>query len=214
MLENLIQEVDRLSAEGDAPEDVDTFIRSFALIDDELRIQLELRSNYLASSAWVVETQGMRGFEFSHLWGCDLPELVTEHPALLRFSEPESVLHFRGSSPSPLAILGALYQQHLSVVGDWLRFSDGVSTSMFSTAPWLKEHGIVATGPVSVLESYKSVLESYGLLCSIPPGRAPGRFRDGKWDLGDIPVKCLLIGSNWVVAESFVAALESGPVES
>ena len=205
MLDDLLQEVERVSSEDEA----ETIVRSCELTDDGLRVDIEIRSDHYsasACSAWTLVTRGMRNFEFSPGWVGDLPQLLTAHPVLLPYTEPQSVLHILGSTPDPLSILGSLYLRHSACFGNWLKFSECVSSVMFTSGPWLREHGIVASGPVTLLQSYQIVLESYGLRCSIPPGHGPFHRRDGKWHHDDSSLCCVLLGSNWVVAESFVAS--------
>ncbi|RLS35557.1 MAG: hypothetical protein DWH81_13855 [Planctomycetota bacterium] len=205
MLDELLNEVRRLT---DGDDDVDTIVRACELVDDGLKVRIEIRLKPSLSSVWTLVARGMRDFEFSPGWVGDVPQLLTAHPVLLPFTEPQSVLHIRGSSQAPLSILGALCLKHSECVGNWLKFSDCVATNMFTPDPWSNEHGIVASGPVTLLRSYQTVLDSYGLRCSIPTGQFPLSFQVGERKGDQHPLYCVLVGANWVVSEQFDAYQE------
>lgn len=59
----------------------------------------------------------------------------------------------------PLAVVDALYQRHLALVGDWIpfgRFMNGNSLEMIRG-----RYGMLADGPTPLVDAYAQVLDSF-----------------------------------------------------
>jgi hypothetical protein len=153
---------------------------------------------------WRVDCFGVREHllrgEFSGL------QIVSEHPVLLPFTEQVTDLYFYSASPNPMATVGALFERHRDLVGSWIPFERFLNVVTKGLSPLLAaSSGQLASGPVSLMEAYSSVLGEYGVRSSMLPSRPP-KFWDGeKWLVSSIPLRALVFESSYVVAERFDA---------
>src|SRR4030095_1554843 len=88
-------------------------------------------------------------------------ESYGDHVLLWPYIYPSASLSFFGESENPLAVVGALYTQHVKTVHRWIpfhRFLNGNPHEMIAG-----RYGMLAEGPVPLLEAYASVLNEFGI---------------------------------------------------
>ena len=63
--------------------------------------------------------------------------------------------------------------------------------------------GLLADGPVSLMEAYSRVLGEHGIRSSMLPSQ-PSKFWDGeKWIASNVPLQAVIFENSYVVAERF-----------
>jgi hypothetical protein len=93
-----------------------------------------------------------------------LPDVIEEftvassHPLLLSYSEPTYFLHFSSAPASAVAAIGALYLAHREVVGTWRPFERFFNHSMDLAVLLSGGHGLLAQGPLRLMQAYQSAL--------------------------------------------------------
>lgn len=200
MLDNLLLRTNTLGYE----EDGSFRVRSLRQSKGNLSLDLVLFSGGQSKKErWRIECFGVEAYLFQPECAYTL-NLLTKHPTLLPFTEDSTSLHFYAAATNPSETLGALYECHRKIVGDWIPFERFFNweLSRLLTA----SSGLLASGPVSVLSAYAGVLERYGIPTSMLPSHSPiqswnGKSRSAKAD----PLYALILGKSYVVAESFEA---------
>jgi hypothetical protein len=84
--------------------------------------------------------------------------VTTSHPLLLSYSEPIYFLHFTSAPTSTVAAIGALYVAHCEVVGTWRPFDRFFNHSMDLAALLSGGHGMLAQGPLRLMQAYQAAL--------------------------------------------------------
>ena len=125
--------------------------------------------------------------------------------------EPSTSLSFYGTITAPIAVVGALFEKHQSVTDGWLPFEDFVGTDGSTSLSPLSQRiahrlGILARGPVSLLESYREVLVDHSVSASLVlPYHHPRRWIAGiGWIADTSNLSVCVLGETYIVAEAFV----------
>jgi hypothetical protein len=152
---------------------------------------------------WQVECSGVRDFLIRGEFAGGL-EVFSEHPVLLAFTEQVTDLYFSSASPNPIATVGALFERHKEMVGSWVPFERFLNVIPKRLSELLAaSSGQLASGPVSLLAAYSTVLREHGVRSSLLPSRPPKLWDGGKWVISDIPLQALILESSYIVAQAF-----------
>lgn len=129
--------------------------------------------------------------------------LTSEHAVLWPHNQKQGELYFNGTASDATSLLGALIESQREVVGDWFPIDRFLNLPGRSADILRSGHGLLATGPVMLLDRYASVLDNYGIRHSSPSPREPVWWNGGKWQPESDQLYALIIGSSFVVAPSF-----------
>ena len=113
---------------------------------------------------WTVECEGLLEHQVTLGWFEEL-DLHYHHVLLWPYIYPTACVSFHGETQDPLSVVGALYQRHEELVEGWVpftRFMNGKTVDLISG-----RYGMLAEGPVPLLESYAQVLERYGIAAGV-----------------------------------------------
>jgi hypothetical protein len=131
-------------------------------------------------------------------------ELVEAHPVLLPFTEKFDSLYFTTASDNPMATAGALFQTHRRFVAGWIPFARFLNLGLELSALLTCSSGLLASGPVSLIQAYSRVLLDHGMRCStVSTVTAQSRNRGGGTQT-DKPLRALIFENSYIVAENFV----------
>lgn len=87
--------------------------------------------------------------------------VAASHPLLLNYSEPAYFLHFSSAPPAVPAALGALYLAHHAIIGEWRPFGHFFNPMMDVAALLESSAGMLARGPLSVMQAYQEALAGH-----------------------------------------------------
>jgi hypothetical protein len=170
----------------------------------EIDVSLHLFRENLSPSDWTIRCSFVIDYRFE-AGSIDSIEHVTDaqHPLLARYLDLHASLFFNGAVERPADLIGALLVEHRDRCGNWTSLDSHLQDN--ADAALAGGNGLLASGPRELLERYAAVLERHGLEPSIVGGRPFDEFRDGKRQPRTRPVEALLLGSSFVVADSFSA---------
>lgn len=113
-----------------------------------------------AQQTWEVECVGVQEHQIL-LGRCDQINLFNDHVLLWTYNSPKALVSFYGETKDPLAVLIALMNCHSDLTDDYLpfgQFMNGNPLEMISG-----RYGVLAEGPMPLMESYAKVLDSFGI---------------------------------------------------
>ena len=122
-----------------------------------LTFDFHIRADKYEYQAWEVDCVGLLEHQM-FLGECDYFDLSHDHPLLWPYVYPNASVSFYGEAES-LTVLGALYQRHVELVSDWIpfgRFMNGNSLEIIRG-----RYGMLAEGPMPLVEAYAQVLERF-----------------------------------------------------
>jgi hypothetical protein len=128
-------------------------------------------------------------------------ELAERHPLLWEYQHDGASAYFSGVPSNPLAAVGALIDAHGIAVKEWFGVSKYLNTSKSLRSLLEAGDGLLACGPVPLLEIYALTLREHGtevqIMSPYPPGGLlsdPGRVKRLRTES-----KVLLIGKSYAV---------------
>jgi hypothetical protein len=166
-----------------------------------LSLNLNTGEDSNAYQCWEVECVGFLEHQLS-LGQSDEFDLQYDHVLLWSYTYPEASVSFYGEANDHLAVVGALYKRHLELVGDWIpfvRFMNGNAVEMIRG-----RYGMLAEGPIPLVESYAQVLEGFNISAKITEPKPAYYTNDEFSGLAEVAVLILKKGS-YVVAPKFNA---------
>jgi len=119
---------------------------------------------------------------------------------------------FYGKPDNPLAVVGALYQRHKELVGEWLPFQRFLNSEIGLPELVSGGFGMLADGPEPLVLAYEEVMRSHGFTTSHLDPRKPvywggNRGDDGyQWIEQKAPAFVLILDDSYVVGEQFLAS--------
>lgn len=154
-----------------------------------------------AHQSWEVECLDF--LEHALLLGdCEGFDLQYDHVLLWPYIYPQASVSFYGAANDHLAVVGALYKRHLELVGHWIRFSQFMNAN---TVELIRgRYGMLANGPMPLVESYAQVLETFDISARITDPKPAYYTNDEFSGLSEVAVLILKAGS-YVVAPKFSA---------
>lgn len=113
-----------------------------------------------AQQTWEVECAGVR--EYQVLFGrCAGLSFYADHVLLWPYNSPKALVSFYGEATDPFAVLTALMNCHSHLTEDYLPFGQFMNGDPLETIAG--RYGVLAEGPMPLMESYAKVLESFGI---------------------------------------------------
>jgi hypothetical protein len=122
--------------------------------------------------------------------------LTADHVVLWPHVQKQGELYFRGRPSDPLSLLGALVELHRDAVGNWFSVDRFLNLPGRSADILRGGHGLLAKGPVQLLDSYAKVLDDYGIRHSTLPPRDPVWCNGGRWTPEAEQLYALLLGES------------------
>lgn len=172
----------------------------------ELRVEISVEDR-AKLGAWSIRCEYLLVHSLGGQSGSSL-ELVDEHPLLWEFKYLNASAFFDGVPTSNEACIGALYHAHEGATGSWLRFGAHLNSSSHLSELLSAGNGLLARGPVPLLQFYKDALLPHGVDVSIV-GEYHLKFFNGvtRRSTDGEDVKALLLGSSYVVGIGWMAEL-------
>ena len=200
-MNELLADIERID---DAEEDVLIHFQTCAWTGTSLTLCLEVTVSGSEPKNWKVSCG--RVLAHNLCYGTALFLTVTDnHPLLWQFQEESASAYFSGVPSHVQAAVGALYEAHVNAVGLWIPFSSHLNALPLSKL-LATGNGLLARGPVGLLQLYRDTLEPFGTRINICSPYQP-QIREGDHWLTLDPhgVKVLLIGSSYVIGSEWTA---------
>jgi hypothetical protein len=166
-----------------------------------LTLDLNLGGDTDVHQVWEIECKGVLEHQIS-LGPCDEFSLHRDHVLLWPYIYPCSSVSFYGEAKNHLAVVEALLKQHVRLVGDGIpfdRFMNGNPVEMVGG-----RYGMLADGPMPLMESYVKVLESFGISSNTTEPRPAPYTNDELSGLAEVGV-LILKKRCYFVATDFIA---------
>ena len=164
-----------------------------------LSLEVSLRSETNSHQLWEVDCVGVLEHRIS-TGGCDEIDLSYDHPLLWSYIFPEASISFYGAAEDHRSVVGALYEQHFTLVGDWIPFRHFMNGNPIEMLRG--RYGMLAEGPTPLIETYAQVLESFKIDCRITEPKPAYYTNDEFSGLAEVGV-LILDKDCYFVAPSF-----------
>ncbi len=129
--------------------------------------------------------------------------LTTDHVVLWPHNQQQGELYFNGTPSDASSLFGALVEAQRDAVGDWFPTDRFLNLLGRSTDILRSGHGLLARGPVSLMDTFASVLDNYGIKHSRLAPRDPVWWNGTQWTPETEQLHALIVGDSFVVATSF-----------
>ena len=170
----------------------------------ELKVEISVEDR-AERGAWSIRCEYLLAHTLSGQSGSSL-ELVDDHPLLWEFKYPNASAFFDGVPSNSEACIGALYKAHEGATSSWLRLGAYLNNSGHLSELLSAGNGLLARGPVPLLQIYKDALQPHGVDVSIVGEHHP-KFFDGmtRRSTDGEDIKALLLGASYVVGIGWTA---------
>lgn len=175
---------------------------------DDIELVLELNDGFEGSenTTWVVKATTVHEYKLFDAYDCGLNLFHDDHVAIAQFTDKTANLFFQGTSDTPLAVVGALYEAHTKIAQDWIEFEKYLNTNQTVSNLIEAGFGKLANGPVFLLKEYLAVLKDFGISANITDKMPPKRWDGSSWvAFASIP-ELLHFGGSYIVADHFHAS--------
>ena len=133
-------------------------------------------------------------------------EFFDDHVLLWPHTARRTLTSFYGKTDSPLAVVGALYQRHKELVGQWIPFHRFLNCSVELPELISGGFGMLAEGPEPLVLAYEDVMRAHGFSASHLDPTKPV-YGGGKERFSQkTPAVVLILDDSYVVAEQFIAS--------
>ena len=151
---------------------------------------------------WQIRACQMRQCTIGKAGG-DLVLHQGDHVVVRQHTDFRQELYFRGTPDSADGTIGRLWIAHREAVSDWIPFDDFLNSCMSLQALLKVGFGLLADGPVFLIEAYSRVLSADGLSPRVLAPR-PAKWWNGHvWSGNPSELVALSLGDSLVVAQSF-----------
>lgn len=127
--------------------------------------------------------------------------IVEDHPLLRLYDEPKGSLYISGPAASVSGCIGALWERHHALFGDWVSLATFLNESVSLRDLFGSSGGLLACGPVAVLRCYIDALQNRGLGFSLIDEQRAGADRQTE----SPRLRVALFDRWYVIARSFEA---------
>jgi hypothetical protein len=188
------------SFDDDEFENHSLILTNAALISNNLNLTVQLRKlDSSAPQTWELDCLGVREHRIK-LGECqERFYLRSEHVVLWAHVKPVVSLYFNGNAQDPLAIVGALYDQHCKLVNGWMPFDRWFNMASTLAALIRAGHGQLAEGPEPLIRGYERVLQEHGIGTSTF-SRDPKFWNGTRWVPSTDQLVALICGRMYIVA--------------
>ncbi len=199
-----------LVAELNDEEDIVIRFKAATWLGRSLRVQLDVTVIDSTSGIWEVRCEDVLGSllldESAHLL-----ELTEDHPLLWEFKHETASAFFYAPPANADAAVGALYQAHENGVGPWIKFDQFLNNSISLSKLLAAGNGLLASGPMPLMNLYKETLRPHGVEVDIRFPRPPKIWDGIHWRQLELQnkTKVLLLGSSYVIGNEWDAQHKS-----
>lgn len=154
---------------------------------------------------WQLVCSGVRdeSLSFGHCYNFDIHN---DHVLLWQYVKPQTSISFYGFAKDPLAVVGALYERHKEMAGDWIPLNRYLNAGMGLKNLIAGGFGRLAEGPAPLVLAYEEVLREYGISTSHVEPKLPVYWDSGKWAEEHANLSVLILDNSYVIASAFEAS--------
>lgn len=203
LLTKLLELTGTLEYEEDGWSEITSAVRN----GSELILRLRVRIPGSPDSQFVITCQQPRSHHIIASADDNAVFLTREHVVLWPHNQQQGELYFRGTPSDPLSLFGALTEAQRGLLGNWFPIDHFLNLPGRSADILRYGHGLLAKGPVSLLDTIANVLDNYGIKHSRPALRAPLRWNGNSWVPDTEQLWALIAGDSFVVAPAFTEEL-------
>lgn len=148
---------------------------------------------------WTLEVIGHRASEisFTSIVENSTILITNDHPYLWQYSDVQTSLYFKGSSPDIYRVVAELNEIDFKLFGRYLNSSEQLYTILRTS------NGLLSNGPKKLLTQYEKCLNKHGIETSIVGEYVP-TYWDGKNKFSGETLKIFLISGSYIVAQDFI----------
>ena len=129
-----------------------------------------------------------------------------DHVLLWHYAKPHTSTSFYGKTQDPLSVVGALYERHVELAGDWIPFQKYINSALRLSELIRGKFGMLADGPEPLVLSYEKIMQSFGFSTSHHESRRPNYWNGEKWIEEKATLSVLILDQSYVIAEAFKAS--------
>ncbi|MBN9386312.1 MAG: hypothetical protein J0H74_36475 [Chitinophagaceae bacterium] len=179
-------------------------VKSVLFENTTVRLVINIRSlDAVLNEDWLIKAVGVRENRIGFSYGGSI-DIEEDHPLLWKYKDTLSGLYFTGVCQDPVGLFFDMYQIHYSLYRTYISFEDFLNINKFNKLFEL-EFGLLAKGPIKLLDQYADCAKKYGLDVSIPDGRTPTYWNGSAHVPEGSNLKILLIGdtNTYIIAGDF-----------
>ncbi|HEY9404085.1 MAG TPA: hypothetical protein VIQ24_15610 [Pyrinomonadaceae bacterium] len=166
--------------------------------EENLTLWLEVADDYRPdlNPHWKVVCTGVREESLS-LGAHDDISLSRDHVLLWPHAARQTSTSFYGKGKDAHAVVGALYQRHQELAGEWLPLHRFLNPNISNLTKLIAGgFGMLAEGPEPLILAYEEVMQQYGFLTS---------HLEPRPSLQRAALSVLMLDDSYIVAERFKA---------
>ena len=203
VLENLLD----ITKEIDFEDHGSLCLRTVESDEDTLSLVLHITADEYPEvhPTWEVACFGVKEDSLSLGTHFDF-QLFDDHVLLWPHMSRRSSTSFYGKVENPLAVVGALYQRHRELVGEWIPLHRFLNSGVALTELIAGGFGMLAEGPEPLILAYEDVMRAQGFSTSHLDPTKPVYWGGNEWLDQKRPAAVLIFDESYVVAEQFVAS--------
>ncbi len=95
--------------------------------------------------------------------------ITMDHPVLWPHISSYAQLYFSSCPENAAAVFGSLLETQLNLVGTWFPITRFINRSVSTIGLLSSGNGLLATGPMPLIEGFQTVLNAYGVCNNILP---------------------------------------------
>lgn len=181
-------------------EEADFVIHAAARIGDGLQLEIEITEFDENTRTLRAECDQLLEYVINDAFGSSL-ELSEKHPLLWEYQHDSASAYFTGVPSNSLAAVGAIVDAHWAAVNDWFSVTRYLNKSTTLKSLLESGDGLLAQGPLPLLEIYRLALKEHGTEVQIvSPYPSGGRLSDPETRTRRITEsRVLLMGSSYAI---------------
>jgi hypothetical protein len=121
--------------------------------------------------------------------------IANDHVLLWHYTQPYALTSFYGSAADPLALVGALFERHVDLVGNWIPFQKYLNSDLRLSELIGGSFGMLANGPEQLIFAYEEVMRAHGVSTSHHKSARPL----------DASLSVIIFDESYVIAERLEA---------
>ncbi len=156
-------------------------------------------------SKWSLSLSDYFDFNIEYEWSEEF-EFHEHHPLLLDYIEDKVDLYFSSKANDINSLVADIYKAHHDTTKGWIEVEKYLNMNNL-VAACSARFGLFASGPVSVIQKYKEVLDTHGVINNLSVYSSPKFSIKGEegWKVLQIPqgLKLLMIGESYFISTKF-----------
>ena len=170
---------------------------------DDLKIELAINpGDSNQNQLWEIQIEGVREDLIKSEFANKL-QLLDEHPLLWTYNQVETELYFSNRTEKPHELFVSIYEIHIRETRRWMELTKFINSKVSLIELCKSNSGQFARGPIKLMEKYGEELDKHKMSPSFYGRHNPKRWTDNQWVEETEPLKVLIVGQSYVVAEKF-----------